>query len=676
MRRSLCVFALCLAALSCTGPAGEEGPAGEQGPQGAQGPEGPLALPPRITSLSPRWGSASTEVTIEGENFSTDLSQLRVTFDGSLATVVSAFPTRLVVKPQASTSRARHVAVSVEVARQSSNAASFELVPSGEARALDLPLLSSPLGAVQIGGELFIAGGALTSPSAGLYKRDADGLISRVFSVRSLEVDPGSGPMTVYDAPVALATDGTELWYATAFGSVRRYSPSTGQVTEVLGPNGNANGFPSITGLAISSTGTLFVAYPDLGGNSAVVRVATSGNATTIGGLGGTIHGLWLEGTDLFVSVSSSGEVTRIANAATTATVTTGFATGAVQPKGIAVVSGMLVVSDDSSRLLAVSRTSGGALAVYQASTGYVYRADSLWASSTGELLLSQGEGHVVRQVSSSGAASIVAAGVRLAFGTLRHESNWYVAGPGPSLFGGPPKPGDSVLLQLNDAGQSRVLLQGELFFGLTVLPGNKLAVADCLASKVLSYDLSAGTVEELLTSSDGISCPAGLAANATGELFYVDTVLNGTTATVGKKSSSGVTSSFATGLSGSELLLGLANQKLISVSLGLGSNSTAYSVDAATGGAFSLLTPASTLGQVMAMGTTATGTVLVGRLSGDLLAIDPLTGVLTPRGSLLVGSAISGGGPQALFFAIATLPDGTAVVSDYVQQQLVAVAP
>ena len=143
-----CVLVSSILVVGCTGDTGPAGPAGGDGMTGSDGPPGPITDPPALAALSPRWGSANTHVTITGTGFSTTAADNHVFFDGNVATVLTATATQLVVTPDVATDTSEDVVVSVEVANQVSNGLAFELVASGSARYLDIPLPTAPTSVV------------------------------------------------------------------------------------------------------------------------------------------------------------------------------------------------------------------------------------------------------------------------------------------------------------------------------------------------------------------------------------------------------------------------------------------------------------------------------------------------------------------------------------------------
>ncbi|MBI3181382.1 MAG: IPT/TIG domain-containing protein [Myxococcales bacterium] len=664
------------------GPQGSVGPKGDQGDAGVEGPAGPLSSPPRIESVSPEWGSNKTEVTLTGQSFSATPDQNRVTFDGVEATMVSATSTQLVVRPGAPVAYPRPVAISVEVAKQVSNAVAFWLVPSGTPRAEPAALPTSPTAGVLVGADLYLAAGGFSS-SAGLYRVESSGRTTRVVRAASLSFVPqGGGPSQLFDVPLALATDGTEVYFTSAFGSVRRYKPSTGAVSEVLGPQQGGGGpnWPPLSGIARGPTGFLYVVDRNLGGGQGgLLRLSPTGQLTAITdpALAGAF-GVAADGTDVFVSIEGAGTVAKLADASGTYSVTGAFATGAVSPQGIAISGGKVIVSSDDGRLRSADRATGGAMAVHLDANGYTYQARGLHAPANGDLFLAQPDSSAVRKITSLGnAATIVSAGIRIAFGTLRMNGRWYFAGVGGALFSGGPAAGDGTILELAQDGSSRVLAVGDLPIGLAQTPSSRLAVSDCLGRKIYVLDPSNGTSSDLLTSADGLTCPAGLAYNTAGDLFYVNTVLGGPgVTTIGKRTSAGVnTLSFSTGLPPGTLHLARSGGKLLTLGLGPGGNFPIFSADEQTAGTATELVPGTAVSSGSALASSPTGEVYLLRFGGEILKLDPQSGTLSRFGTSLT-QPIGGQGPQSMSFSIGFKPDGTLLTQDFGQGELIAVAP
>lgn len=707
--RSLVLVAVS-ALVACTGDTGPMGPGGPTGPQGPMGPEGPLAAPPVLSSLSPSWGSGNTQVTILGQNFSTTAADNHVYFDGYPATVVSATATELVVTAGvASDEGETPMVVSVEVANQVSNGLFFALVPSGTAGALDLPMPTAPTSVVEVGNELYIAAGisGAGSRSAGLYRMDPTGSVTRVFAADTVEVSDGQGgTFTLSDGPVALASDGTDVYFTTSLGAVRRYDPASGDVNEILAPALGGGAFPGRTGMAFDSAGTLYVVdrnFDQQNGSYGAIWIIENDAPTGIivhGGFDGSgssaagIYGIASDGTDLWVTNEYWGEVYRITDPLASYAVAL-VADGAWELRGIALVDedGLggpetVVVSENPSDpegaphlLLSAAKTdTGGTLQTWGDITGYLYTASGLAIGSGGDLLLAQPDGGVVRRMPAGQTDStIVAAGIRPAFAAARAGTTTYLATFGPALFGWGPSltQPDAAVVEVQASGASRVLATGTLFAGLVVSGTDELTTGDCFGARLFTIDVVTGNQVTRLDASDGITCPAGMARSAAGDLYFADIDFGGSSVTyIDRLTAADVhTPQHVTALDEGALFLALAGDTLLSSGFG-GQAFDIRSASASAGGAASSLVPAATAGQVgLAAGPDGRAFALRFGL-GTILEIDTSTGELLPYGTALARGSVVGPGGGSFAFTATFMADGTMVVPDFGQGGLIAVTP
>jgi sugar lactone lactonase YvrE len=645
------------------------------GAPGAQGPSSaPAVPPPRIESISPSWGSGLTQVTLTGQNFSSTAANNRVTFDGVLAMVVSASATQLVVRPTQAVSAARLSAVSVEVQQEVSNTASFELVPSGTPKKLNAQLIN-PLSLAVVGTDVYLLSNSPSAVSTGLFRVLPDGRMLRV---------PGTHFVS-WENLLALTADGTDLWFTTTLQAVRRYNVATGKVSDVavIPPSSSSSTGGSLRSIARTANGYLFVIDASIPNGGAVQRISPTGTVSIISGTG--VSGASIiaaSGTDVFVA-APTGSVTRIANAEGTYTVTPGFATNTEPASAMAVVGTQLVLSTLGSsgyRLQSVDKTAGGALTPYLSPVGYGGPITGLGSNAQGDLFLAQPTDGVVRKIAGANdtTTTLVAAGVRLATGLVRMNGRTYVtaisASTPPAAI--PAGIQNGTLTEISADGSGRLLLSGGQFRGLVPWAAGRLAVSDCAAHRIFSLDPATGTTTDLLTAADGLSCPTGLVTGASGELFYLDVGASG--ATIGRYTSQGNNRTFVTGLPveasqlarvGSRLhVLGLAPN-----SSGVWQATSLYSADAATGGAATPLLPPLLLPLVEALATAPSGVSYLGRLNGDILAMNE-GGTLTPVANTLLSTAA--GSTSSRFITFGFDSDGTTVVLDLVPGDLIAVAP
>lgn len=683
LRSSMCV--LLMAALSaCTGDTGPEGPAGPEGPTG---PEGPIAAPPILTGLTPAWGSAMTAVTISGESFSATPAENRVTFNGWDAEVVSATATELIVRPMVATEDARPVVVNVEVANQVSNGLFFELVPSGTTRATPIAVPTAPSGVARVGTDLYVAAGSVVSPSAGLYRVGVDGTTTQVVAGRRFEA-AGAGPTQIFDGPVAVATDGTDVFFTTVLGAVRKYSVAEGGVTDVVAPGlGGGSAFPARTALAFDGAGNLYVLDRNGAGDglASILRVATDGSVHEVADVGGAGYGLASDGTNLFATRGNG--VVKVTSPAGTPVLTAHSAGGPSPALGLAVVGGNVVASFQSGILGAVSAGTPGAMTPFGDGGGYGYGAQGMAATTSGDLYLAQADASAVRVIpNGQTAATIVAAGTRLAFGTARIGTTWYFATVGSGLFsggpGGAPAAPDGAIIEVRANGTSRVLRGGGLPIDLLATGADQLTISDCLTGEIYTLVPSTGVATTVLDDGDGIVCPAGMYAHASGDLFFLEAALGPGTATIGKVTSGGtLTQDVVTGLPGPTLFLDGIGDDLYAAGLGLSDDNVGTGVwhgDAATAGAATRVASDASTGGTTAMTVGPDDRIFMHRFAlGELIELDPSTGELAPIGTTLIDGLFSfGSGSGSVTFSMGFGDDGTIVLMDMGQSTLAAVAP
>lgn len=717
--RAAAVAAAVLALAGCKGEAGPEGPAGTQGPTGAtgatgaagatgatgetgeagtkgdkgdrgeQGLPGPIAEPPEIASIFPTWGSGRTQVTLTGAHFSSTAADNKVFFNGMPAAVLSASETELVVRPDVAVFQAQGAAVSVEVAHQVSNAMAFTLVPSGTARALDLPLPTAPMGAVEfVSGELYLSGGTFASPAAGLYRRAVDGTVTRVWAAPFVDWNQGSGAQRVYDTPVALATDGDDVYFTTALGHLRRYERATGAVLEVMAPDRNATGtsrFPRLTGLRVDGAGNVFVVdreYSPTGSApyGAVHRVAPDGAVTT--SWDALLDGAWgiaSDGVALYVSTESDsgvGGITRLA-----------ISTGAPTYESLHVpLDGARGIHADSDRLYVSTRdgtvhtllTTDTSTTVFR-QLGYQASQINFGGSGTAMLFSAPTASAVLRVATSAAAApELLVVGARPTLGTVQRGGTWYFAAVGPAAMGsgGPVDLGfdDSALLEVAPDGISRIVATGRFFTGLAVsADGATLAVSDCLGSVVTGLD-TAGQRTALVQSSDGLKCPGGLAFTPAGDLLYanLDMATEGAPTVLGRRTAAGVvTGDFVTGLPPMTLHVAITGNRVMA-GTAPGRDGEIWWAYAASGGAATREVGPPLLGELMAMNATAGGRLFVVRSGSEMLEV--VDGDLKFFAFGFLGAVGNGYyGMQSLSFGFR--PDDTAVFLD-MATGVAAIAP
>ncbi|HEY3446219.1 MAG TPA: IPT/TIG domain-containing protein [Myxococcales bacterium] len=665
------------------GQAGPAGPTGEQGDQGVQGPQGepgttgasgatgatgttgeqgipgPITAPPEISGVSPMWGSGNTEITLTGTNFGATAGDNKVFFNGMPATVLSASATKLVVQSGQSVGQEQGAAVSVEVANQVSNAMAFMLVPAGTLKMEEIALPTAPTGAVAVGTDLYVAGGTYSSPAAGLYKRDSTGKVTRVWAAKHVEWFDSYSMTTkrVYDTPVALATDGTDVFFTSAHGHVRKYLPAAGVVVEVMAPQYTGNGgdgsvFPPLAGIAVDSSRNVLVAARkmDVGEGMwpAVVQIAPDGEMIVYPAWGwDELWGIAVDGTKVYVTGSGfQSPSLKVLDLADSLPNFVDINQTLNSPRGIAFRGGSLYVSLASGTVVSML-PDGTNLADYAPLS---YQADQITVSAEG-LLLAQPAGSAVRRVSETASPELLVVGARPSLGSVQVAGAWYFAAVGPAILNnsgnGPANlnMSDSAVLAVMPDGASKVVFTGKFFSGLAATAdGTKLAVPDCLASVISSVDLATGGATTIVDSTDGLLCPGNVAYTSAGDLLYTNLDMSaqpGPTV-VGKVSGATKTPSFITGLPPMALFLALSANELL-VATAPGRPGEIYSANMTAGGAASLAVSPTRVGEIMTIGAAADGRVFVMRSGNELM--EYMDGELVPFTYAIPGSLSSSGG-------------------------------
>ncbi|MGC4114576.1 MAG: IPT/TIG domain-containing protein [Myxococcales bacterium] len=613
-RWMLVAAALAIAATGCKGeagkdgaqgPAGAAGPTGAKGDQGVQGPQGetgangatgatgatgttgeqgdpgPITAPPEITSLSPSWGSAGTEVTLTGRNFGASAADNKVFFNGLPATVISASATKLVVQSGQKVASERNATVSVEVANQVSNGMAFEMVPAGTLRMEEIDLPTSPTGVVAVGSDVYVAGGGYRMPAAGLYKRDSSGKVTRVWAAKSIE-EFDSYSMTsqpLYDTPVALATDGTDVYFTSAHGHVRRYVPATGKVVEVMAPQYVRYGesgyaFPPLAGIAVDASGNVVVVARamDAGEGTVPGLIVISPDGTMTAHLNWSMDDMWglaLDGTTAYVTGSGyeSSGLSQIDLGSGNPSFVDFDGPSLNGPRGIAFSGGNLYLSQSDGTVLSVLPDGSGSATVAQ----LVYPADQIADSADG-LLFAQSTGSCVRRMAVDSDPELLVVGARQAFGTAQVDGSWYFTAIGPRQYTtnpNGPAPDmtlvDSAVLAVLPDGSSKTVLTGVLLTGLAADPaGLKLAVGDCFGSTITEITLATGVSTVVATDADGLVCPAGLAYASNGDLLYMNAdPMEQADSMIGRLSGTTKTQDFVTGLAPFTMFLALSGDQV-----------------------------------------------------------------------------------------------------------------
>jgi hypothetical protein len=637
---------------------------------GSDGPPGPITDPPALTSLAPRWGSANTRVSINGTGFSATPGENHVFFDGRPATVVTATATQLVVTPDVAVDAATDVVVNVEVSNQFSNGLFFELVAPGTARGLDVQLPSAPTGVAAIGTDIYIAAGlGGTARTGGLFKL-SNGVVTQLIEGKLVKVQVGPNVVDVMDVPLAITSSGGNLFYTTTFGAIRKYTVATGVVTDVISvPSPGNMPFPQRTGITADGAGTLYIVDRSAPG---IISFTTAGQIGLLqDALLNDVYGVASDGTDLFVTNPTTSRVIKVA-APTTAPVYSIVATdaGGGDLKGVAVVGANVIASDELGGLLSTPKTAtAGALADFGDPTGYIHEATGLAVVGTDLIMAQPANGAVRRKPAASPDATIVSTGVRFSLAQVELGGKWYDSNCSVALLGGPSlDQSDCAITEIDPAGTTRVLTTAAFPLGLVASGAAQLTVSDAFEQRIYTLDIANGAQTDLLDSTDLLTVlPLGLARDANA-LYYVG---SGGSRTIGKLAGTTHTAGFVTGLGPDTTTVALAGGQFITTSLF--DSSQVQKAPIATGGAATVLLPA----VVFANGnlqTSAGGTLFANRANvGQLLTIDPATGVTSP-----VGSAVPPEEPAraALGAGFSLAADNTITIMDVIGGKLYSVAP
>lgn len=709
--------------VACQGPQGEPGLQGEPGPQGEQGEPGdpgPITDPVVITDLTPSWGSYRTHVTLSGEHLGTAPAGHRVLVDGLDATIVEADGSELVFTPPevVGLDAARDVVVSVLKDEQMSNAAAFELVPSGTPGLSDWNLPSEPFDSVAVGDELYVSSFVIGGQAGGLYRVDADGWTERVWTPPAIDLGiladlwgEGLWPGALYDAPTALASDGTYVYMATTLGAILRYDPTTDATTELLWSmyDVHLDQLPLITGLDVDAAGNLYYSErPTL----SVKRLSPDGDIDTLFRQYDSwgrpeIWDVAIEGDSLYASIAvryGGGGVTVVEQpAADEPTVLPYWALDEVPLYGLTVSKGLVIASDDEGYLVSsaehvVGNEDGGSMSEYLHEGGYRYRCDGLDHNADGDLLLAQRASSAVRVIPARGVdAELVSAGLRIHFGSAWMDGSLYLTSIGQGVFEvGPLFEGDGIqdgaVLEVAADGRSRVVNEQRFAAGIVPTGDGQLYVSDCFDSRIDKLDPATGAATEVLGADDGLLCPGSLLIDDAGTLLYANAgipEMDATESTIGQLLAGGAHDpAFVTDLPMMAVYVTRIDDVLYASPLGVGEEipgTPVYSADALAGGQAEVLVTGPAAGRLMSLAASpVTDTLYAQRFPrGELVEIDPASGAVRHFGSTDVGNVppvfFEGegeGGVVAGGFTMAFQPDGTFVVPDWGQLEMVMVAP
>lgn len=652
-----CIASAALFGCGSDGSTGEDGEQGPAGPEGPQGPEGPAGDAPYIASAAPGWGSAFSQVTLTGENFSATAEDNLVTFDGFAATVVSASETDLVVEPGVATDTPEFVSINVEVGEQVSNSFLFELVPSGHARALHDALPGFFTSVEAVGGTVYFAAGAGILPTGGLYAMDGEGVVRKVIAATPAT----AGTDSYFDGPLALTRDGGNLYYTSVRGAVYRYDIETGSSVQIAAPAvvpADASDTAQALDLVVDGD-DIFVLH---GGDDLIY--VYSGDAVDTIAVDATASGLAGDSTNLYYSETATDTVIRIADPTGTPVTTASFVTGLSNPAGLAVVGADLIIADSNGIQSAPVATGGAVSVVASDSVNDI--------SGSGGDLFATRAGFVSQLVTvpdGDTETTVVYGGHQiLNLGTEPSPNGYYVA-----QYAGP---GLSHLLELRLDGSSRLVHAGiEYVLDFAVADDGAIIAAGYQDQSIWSIDPDTGEATLVADASDGLLQPSSIHVTSNGTIFYIDT----DDASIGRISATGtVTPGFGdlTGFNVSGLnLVGTDDTLYASTMQTFDSPLTpeVVAISTSTGSVTSLVPPGKA-GNVSGLGF-ANGELMIGRLGGEILQVDTATGELIPRGQL-PASACSELVGLTLPLSISGTASGAILVNSYACGVAVGLAP
>lgn len=409
---------------------------------------------PSISSLVPDNGIAGASVTISGQYFSYNLSDISVSFNGVAATVLSATADRIVVTVPV---RAGTGNVVVTVSGKNSGGKNFTYIKSaisstyagsgtaGNANGTGTAAqFNAPAGiAVDVSGNLYVA----DEQNHQIRKITTGGVVTVLAGTGTSGYADGPAANAQFSYPTGVAIDGSgNLYVADRLNHRIRKITAAGQVSTLAGSGapgtldgtGTAAKFTSPQAIAIDLSGNLYVGQTDYDGMN-IRKITPSGVVTTVAGSNqaGYINGAPL--TAKFfgptgIAVTSTGNLyiadqnnhrIRFADfgagqvSSFAGNGTNGFADGDVVnaqfkfPTGIAIDGlGNLYVTDLSNRRIRKINTSGTTIVSTIAGDGQAGLVNGPGASSRfegpngiavdaqGNIFISEYPGHRIRKIS------------------------------------------------------------------------------------------------------------------------------------------------------------------------------------------------------------------------------------------------------------------------------------
>jgi hypothetical protein len=380
--------------------------------------------------------------------------------------------------------------------------------------------------------------------------------------------------------------------------------------------------------------------------------------------VGDSIVGIAGTSSALFLVDKTNNRIGKVANPATAPSLTAAFITGVNNPTAAVVVGANLDVACDQG-LYTSTVASGGVATTLNINGSYA----SNLSQDNGTLYITRSAPGIVSKVAPATTTVVpVASGLyTLALGAATVGANRYL-----STFSG----GDAALIELRPDGGTRLLATG---LPIDVVPGpnGSLITNDCTGHTISQIDIATGTPTVLLDSGDGVGCPAGMAVDASGTLFYADAV----TGKIASLTSANVhTPNFATFSGITPFFLESIGTNLYAAQIAaVPSPIKAYSA----AGIESTLVPSAINASESSLHATADGRLLVAHISGlgTVEEADLTTGTLSEVGTTKLDEQTTLGA-TIVPSVLDTLPDGTVIVQTTytagpaVDIRVVAIAP
>lgn len=356
----------------------------------------PVDPPPTITAISPANGPKSTVVTINGTNFGTNASVVKVYFNGVQATIqnISATTITATVPSGAGTGTVKIEKSSVQatgpVFTYEGNGFTSTLALSGPASTLN-----KPSGITRdAGGNFYVC----DRDNNRIVKITSAGVTSVVAGSGSAGFTDGTGTAAQFNNPYCITMDASgNLFVGDRLNNAIRKITPAGVVTTLAGNGssgsmdgtGSAASFAEPIGIAITAAGNLYVAdYA----NQKIRKVTPAGVVTTAV-TGYMVFGIAINGSNIyftnyfqnriFVVAEGSNSPVLVAGDTTPGTTDgTGAAARFTTPAGITVdASGNLYVTETNGTRIRKITPAGVVTTVAGSTPGYTDGASPLFDS-------------------------------------------------------------------------------------------------------------------------------------------------------------------------------------------------------------------------------------------------------------------------------------------------------